>query len=150
MTEYRIETVAQCIDEIKPLNAAHWEELASHKETRPLDPDYDKYYQLEGLGMIRIMTCRQDGVLIGYYISMLCPHMHYQTCVTALNDILYIHPDYRKSTIGYRLIAKAISDLKNNTDTNIVIIHMKITHPFRELLNHFGFHKTEENWELQI
>ena len=147
---YQVENVWQCIDEIKPLNYSHWEEIAAHQDSRPLDPDYDRYYQLELLKMLRIFTVRDDAVLVGYYISIIVPHMHYKTSITALNDILYVHPDYRGGTAGYRLFVGAIDDLKNNTDTDIVIIHMKITHPFRELLQKLGFNQTEENWELQI
>lgn len=150
MITYQVENVFQCIDEIKPLNYAHWKEIAHHQDTRPLDPDYDKYYQLELCGMLRIFTMRDEGVLTGYYISMVCKHAHYQSCTTALNDILYVAPEYRGGTSGYRLFKGAIDDLKNNTATDIVIIHMKITHPFRELLSKLGFSQTEENWELQV
>lgn len=147
---YKVETVAECIEEIKPLNLQHWEEVATNKEVRPLEPDYDKYYTLEELGMLRILTARDGDVLVGYFITMLCQHMHYKSCTTAMNDILYIHPDYRKSTIGFRLFKVAIADLKDNTDATLIVVHMKITHPFRKLLKHFDFKLAEENWELQL
>lgn len=150
MIKYSIETVAQCIAEIKPLNYAHWAEIATHKDIKVLDPDYDRYYKLEELGMLRIYTVRDSGILIGYYISMIMPHMHYQTCITALNDILYVHPDYRGGTVAYRMFTGALKDLKDNTDTNVVIVHMKVKHPFKRLLTKLGFEQTEENWEVQL
>lgn len=150
MMTFQVESVSEVIAEMETLNLLHWKEIATHKHIKKLNPDYDRYYTLEDLGMLRIYTARYNDELVGYFISMLAPHMHYRELNVAVNDILYILPAHRGSTCGYRLIKGAILDLKNNTDTQIVCIHMKVQHPFRPLLKKLGFDQTEENWEVQL
>jgi hypothetical protein len=73
-------------------------------------------------------------------------HMHYSETTMAINDIMYVDPTHRGSTVGYRLIKLAALDLKN-LGADILIIHMKCDYPFRSLLTKLNFHLTEENWE---
>lgn len=150
MITYQVERVGEVMEEMRELNLLHWKEIATHKHIKKLNPDYDRYFGLEKLDMLRIFTARYEGRLVGYFISLLAPHMHYKELNVALNDILYILPIHRGGTVAYRLFKGAILDLKNNTDTHIVTVHMKIEHPFRPLLKKLGFVQTEENWEVQL
>ena len=47
MITYQDETYDSCIDEIKPLFFKHWEEIAGNKDVIALEPDFDKYKQIE-------------------------------------------------------------------------------------------------------
>ena len=147
---YKPETVADVIEEMVVLNQMHYDEIATHRHIKRLDPDYSRYYSLEEAGCLRIFTARDSGCLVGYFITFITPHMHYQECIYALNDILYVHPDYRKSTVSYRLIVNAIEDIKENTGANVLCLHMKVKYPFRHLLTKLGFQLTEENWEIEL
>lgn len=86
------------------------------------------------------------GRLIGYFVSVVLPGLHYQQTTMAINDIMYVSPQYRGATVGYRLVKLAAADLKN-LGADILIIHMKTDYPFRPLLRKLDFHLTEENWE---
>jgi GNAT superfamily N-acetyltransferase len=157
---YQVEKYADVIDEIWPMLEAHYNEIATDKQVKPFDPDLDRYQAMEKAGMLRILTVRGvptpvhdqdyfDGKpagLIGYYISFVMPGLHYQQTSMAINDIMYIDPAHRGSTVAYRMIKLAISDLKN-LGADVLIIHMKCDYPFRSLLTKLGFHLTEENWE---
>ena len=157
---YQAETVEQVLPEMSSLNELHYDEIATHKDLKVLKPDYDKYLEMERLGMLRVFTVRNQveergittmaegryrGDLIGYFVTFISPHMHYSDCIYALNDILYIHPDYRGGTVGYRLFKEAMQDLRDNTEATILCIHMKVEYPFRQLLGKLGFSLTEEN-----
>jgi GNAT superfamily N-acetyltransferase len=147
MITYQDETYDSCIDEIKPLFFKHWEEIAGNKDVIALEPDFDKYKQIEENGMLRIFSARDDGDLIGYFICFVSPHIHYKSTIYAFNDIMYVKPSYRGSTVGYRLIKNAMTDLKENCAVDMLVIHMKVEHEFRKLLNHLGFALAEENWQ---
>ncbi len=150
MITYRDERYCQCINEIVPLFTNHWKEIANHQGVIPLDPDFDKYQNVEDNNMLRIYTARDDGKLIGYFISFVSPHMHYKSTIYALNDIMYIDPSYRGSTVGFRLIKGAMVDLKSNCGVDKLVIHMKVTHEFRKLLTKLGFCLEEENWGVLL
>ena len=178
MITYQVEKYNDVIDEIIPMFHAHYLEIATDQEIKPLDPDLDRYQELEDLGMLRIFTARdqpkvvtdylrdtskkiQDktgipatlrattGPLIGYFNSFVMKHIHYQQTTIALNDIMYVEPAHRGGTVGYRLVKLAKADLKN-LGADILIIHMKCDYPFRPLLTKLGFHLTEENWECVL
>ena len=149
MISYQVELVTEVLDEIKPLLRAHYEEISTDKEIRVLDPDYDKYIQLNEMGGLRVFTVRDDGVLIGYFVTLMTPHIHYMQTEFAMNDIMYLDPGHRGGTVGYRMVKLAIEDLKN-LGVEVLIIHMKVEYPFRELLSKLGFNLREENWELII
>ena len=57
MTEYKVETLADCLEEIKVLFKEHWDEVAD--PLIPLNPDYDKsntlIQVLNNLGIITVM-----------------------------------------------------------------------------------------------
>lgn len=171
MITYQPESVADVADEITPLLEAHYLEIATNKAIKPLDIDWERYYELEKLGALRILTARENlvveyvqereagklqgqeevmmverGPLIGYFITFITHHLHYQQTVSAVNDVFYVTPDQRRGSMGYRLILEACTDLKN-LNADILTIHMKTDYPFRNLLVKAGFELVEENWE---
>ena len=150
MITYQPETYDSCIHVIKPMFFAHWKEIACNQDTVILEPDFDKYKNIEENGMLRIFSARDGGELVGYFISFVSPHLHYKSTIYAMNDIMYVIPSYRGSTVGYRLIKGAMTDLKVNCNADILVIHMKVKHEFRKLLNRLGFCLAEENWEVSL
>ena len=148
--KYQVERIKSCIYEISQPFLNHWAEIAGHQDTVPLDPDFARYQRLEDDGMLRIFTARNDSILIGYFITFISPHIHYKSTIYGINDILYVHPDHRGGTVGYRLMKGAMADLKTNCNVDILVIHMKIKHEFRKLLIALGFSLAEENWEAQL
>lgn len=150
MIKFQVERFQDCYAEVIPLLIAHYEEIETNKNEKVLDPDIKRYHMLEDNGMLRIFTAREHGKMVGYFVSMVMPHLHYSSCIYAMNDILYIDKDHRGTTLAYRLFKNAIQDLKDNTNTEVIMIHMTTKHPFRSLLEKFGFTQTEENWERTI
>lgn len=90
-----VESFMENLPVLKGLFPSHWAELALDKDKVPLDPRYDVYAEREANGGLLFVTLRMDGVIIGYFIGFVAPGLHYQTCLTLMMDIFYIHPDYR-------------------------------------------------------
>jgi len=150
MITYKAELLEECIEEATPFLVAHYEEIANNKEVKQLAPDWEQYIRMEKAGILRIYTARDDGKLIGYFVSMCTPHLHYKHLRCALNDILYLAPEYRGGTIAYRMFKGAMKDLKENMNIQHVMFHMKIKHPFSRLLTKLGAEQTEETWEVTL
>lgn len=89
------ESLTATLDELKPLFDPHWRELALDQDKVPLDPQYDIYLARDALGEVLLVTARDNGKLIGYFIGFVAPGLHYKTCLTLTMDIFWIHPDYR-------------------------------------------------------
>lgn len=149
--KYQAETLQESLVDMTGLFEAHWSEISDHKHLKILKPDYEMYRLMEEDGEIRIFTVREDeGKLVGYFVTFIQSHIHYEDCIYAMNDILYLHPDHRGGTTGYRMIKEALRDIKENTDADILCIHMKVKYPFRKLLAKLNFELSEENWEVEL
>ncbi len=98
--------------ELPELFLAHYEEIALDKDVIKLDPDWNKYLQLELMGILHIMSVRDAARLIGYHISVVSPHLHYKSTITALSDIFYLLPEYRQGWTGYKLFEETEKMLK--------------------------------------
>ena len=140
MTSFALETVEQVLDEIKPLLAQHWEEIATYKDL-PLDPDYEAYLRMAAAGRVRVFTARHEGVLIGYGVFFL-GNLHYKGSGIATQDILFILPQYRGTTVGYRLI-KFCDDSLRAEGLQVTYQHVKISHDFSPVLSRLGYRPVE-------
>jgi GNAT superfamily N-acetyltransferase len=130
------------LGEFKQIFPAHYEELCVNKEF-PLSPDYDAYRRLGQAGMLRTITCRADGELIGYIVFYIQPHLHYSTCITAVEDIYYIKKEYRKGRIGIRLFQYAEQVLKER-GVNRIIMHTKVHLDNSRLFEYLGYKHTDK------
>ena len=95
-----IESLSECLEELKPLFPKHWEELAVFKDRMPLAPNYDLYWQREAMGQLATAILRKDGQVIGYWPVFVAPGLHYSTTLTGQSDIIWIHPDHRGDGCG--------------------------------------------------
>lgn len=145
MITYQEEALADCLEEMKPLLESHWEEIAIHKEVVKLDPDYDKYLLLDNMGMLHVLTVRDEGVLIGYFISFIQPHMHYKSTIYAVNDILYLDKEYRKGLTGYKMFKRA-EELLTEIGVDVIVIHSKVNKDFKSLMDKLGFNMVENTY----
>jgi len=149
MITFQHEPIEHIIPEMEDLTEIHYQEIATHKHVKRLDPDWDRFIAMEEEGISRVFTARADNELVGYFITFTCPHIHFKSCIMSHNDAVFMHPDYRGAA-AYRFFCAAIQDLKDNTDSDMLAVHMKLHAPFRKLLTKLGFEQTEENWELEL
>jgi len=130
------------LPEFERLLPLHYEELSVTKEF-PLEPDYEGYRRVAQAGMLRCITCRADGELIGYIIFFVSPHLHYKSCVTATEDIYFVRKEYRKGRIGIRLFQYAEDALKRRGVQRIVV-NTKIHLDNSRLFEYLGYKITDK------
>lgn len=146
MVTYQVERYPDVIEEIKPLLHDHWEEIAGYKDQFPLNPDYEKYAKLDEMGMCHIVTARDEGIMIGYFVSFVMPHLHYQDCLYAMNDIVFVAKEHRHGSVGAKLIRFAEVELAK-MGAHRMCLHVKVSNDFGPLLERMGFACTEKNYE---
>ena len=134
---YARETSATVLDEIKPLLAAHWREI-THYPDIALDVDYERFLAAEKRGALRIFTARNNGELAGYAIFLVGPSSRSKQSIQALQDVLYLDPEYRRGRIGMHLI-KFADDALRAEGVQVSIQHVKAAHDFGPLLARLGY-----------
>lgn len=149
MVTYQEESFIDIVEELTPLIYEHWEEIALHKDKIKLNPDFNKYIEADELGLIHILTAREEEELIGYFISFVQPHLHYMDTLFAVNDVLFVTKKHRKGRVGYILFKKAEESLKE-IGVDVIMIHAKVHADFKPLMDSLGYDRVEYNYSKYI
>jgi len=143
MIKYAVEEMSDSlVNELKVVLQDHWEEIAMYRDKIKFSPDYNRYWEAANHGCLHIVTVRDDEEIIGYFISFISPHVHYQNDRFAVNDILYIKKEYRGTTVAYRMFKFAEKELKK-AGASVFIVSMKADFPFERLCESLGMSKHE-------
>lgn len=137
------ERIIDVVEEIQPLLWDHYQEVALHKERIKLDPDWPKYFALEEQGSCIVFTMRDRGRLVGYAVFFVSPHIHYQACRAASNDIIYFDPEYRKGLNALRFIRFCEGCLRDYAMVTKVTWHIKPLHDWSPVLARMGYEQEE-------
>lgn len=149
MITYQIEPFSSFIQDGMPLIEKHWDEVALHKEWRPLDIDYKRYFQADEIGLIKCFTARRDGKLIGYILWALAGNLHYKTHFQAHCDIYYLVDEERKGLSAVRMFKEAHKYLKKLGVVS-VYYHDKIHKTRRSFFEYLGASAFETHYELNL
>ncbi len=145
MLQYQTESLEDVFTEIQPLLRAHADEIYDGH----LEPDWERYVEIEKAGALHIRTLRDNDHLVGYCISVIHHHLHKCDQVWAYNDNIYLDPKYREGLVGYNLLKGAIHDIKSGGVSGM-LLNMRLQYPFRSLLKRLGFNQSEEVWEVNF
>jgi GNAT superfamily N-acetyltransferase len=136
---FATETVDEIRPDIGPLLELHYNEVAMHKDSISLAPDWARYYALEQQHRLMAFTARDDGKLIGYSVWFMDMHIHYAGALIASNDVIFVHQDYRKgSAAGTDLILYSEKMLKQ-IGVNKAVWHIKFDHDWSAILRRRGY-----------
>ncbi len=135
--KYARETLEEVRAEIDPLLEAHWREIAHYQDIL-LDPDWEFYEAMEYCGRLRIFTARDEGRLVGYGFFFVGPNRHYKQSFQALQDVIFLHPDYRGAGNGRDLIMFCDEQCRAEK-IQVIYHHIKAAHDFGPLLIHCGY-----------
>ena len=128
--------------ELQPLLLQHYEEVSMYKDHVPLAPDWARYKDMEEKGILHIVTVRDAGTLVGYYVTMIVQGLHYRFTRYGVNDIVLMKPEYRNTGVGLGLFRK-VEELLREEGVEVMTVHMKTFIPFDKLCEGLGFDYAE-------
>lgn len=107
MIDLLIEELSQgLIAEMIPMQRQYWEEVAGPFHNFPPDVDWPTYLLAQQTGRLKVICGRADGALKAGAFIVITPHPHY-ACIAASLPLLFVHPDFRKSRLGFALVKMA-------------------------------------------
>lgn len=144
---FAFEPFERAFPEAQALFAEHFDEIAEHKDVFGApDPDLDFYRALERGGALRVITARDRGRLVGYFVFALARRKHYRTVMGAVEDLYFLAPEYRKGLTGFRFLrycAQAMAE----TSAQVISMRTKINHNHGAMLERLGFRPIEIIYE---
>lgn len=142
MIAYQKEFLCEVVNQVDALLKLHYEELTRNKDRVKLDPMWTEYATLEMMGRFHVFTARDGDDLIGYAAFFVTKHLHYADLCTAMNDVLFLHPDHRLGMTGIRLLKFCEAELKK-LGAHKVCWHAKLETSLIPILHRLGY-ATEE------
>jgi len=129
--------------EVAAMLLKHWQEIALYQGDVPLEPDLERYRALEKAGALLCLSARDDGRPVGYAAWILAYHLHYASCKTATNDVIYLLPEYRGRTAGLRLIEESERVLIEECGAHVIRWHIKPANDWSAVLLRRGYQVEE-------
>ena len=147
--QFAVESYSACEAEMRLLYPRHWAELATDK-TIPLEPNYAKYRELDAAGLVLLVTARDDGMLVGYYVGFVLPSLHYSTTPSCHTDMFFVMPEWRGEGLpGLKLFRCVEAELRRR---GIVrwYAQSKLHRDTGILLRRLGFRAVETHYEKRL
>lgn len=137
---YRIERIVGTdkIEECWDLLEEHRKELATHQHLMVLNPDINRYLDLEENGCLLSLAVYKGEEIVGYSVTILAYALHYADLTMASNDVLYLRKDLRKGAWGVRLI-KETEKYAKERGAKLMLWHGKENTAFCELMPRLGY-----------
>lgn len=125
------------------LFALHWKLIATDQDVAKLDIDFTKYLRLAEMKMFTMVLARNNvATIIGYFACLITPHPHYKSTLMALEDVHFVHPDYRRHGVGTEMLG-VMEDVLRARDVKLLKVRSKVHAPNTEWLRQNGFKAVE-------
>ena len=149
--EFRWQRFSEIAHELPALFEKHHRELWLYPDV-PMDPDWDRYYALDIGGTLRVLTVRDNGILVGYLFGLFGPHLHSRNTLHAGVDMLWLDPVYRQGWTGVRLFKEF---LRGCEEAGAVVANVHVRTNFAggrvgTLLLRLGFTAIEVNYSRKV
>jgi hypothetical protein len=147
LAQFARESVLDVWDEILPLALEHHDEIGSDI-AGPFCPDRKRYEDLDKAGVVHVFTTRATDTkkLLGYCSMMIFRHMHFQKTLMAMQDVLYVSPQFR-GLHAARFVAWVDLQL---VKLGAEVVHREVrVHPapdYSPLLVSYGYEKAGESY----
>lgn len=141
-----VENLTERLEELKTFFPVHAAELDTYADRRPLAPQYGEYLRRDVAGNVLFVAVRRDGKIIAYWVSFVCPALHYETTLTCMQDIFFTLPQTRGRVAAAAAIAMfraVIAECKRRGVKEIRGGHKLGDHDAAKLFKAFGFTPVE-------
>lgn len=104
--QFQVEAWSDALPELRHIFPLLWEDVAVDKERFRAKCDEAKYAQLESIGMLHLVTARDGGELVGFFLVFITPNAHYfGQGDMAFTDMYFVNPERRRGNIGLKLFS---------------------------------------------
>jgi len=133
--DFGVDSIEASFKEALPLIREHFEETGIHDGIE-FDPDVEGYLGAESAGVLRVYSCRDDGLLVGYAVYVVSYNLHYKSSLQALQDVVFIRKQYRG--VGFKFMKWCDDQLKIE-GVGVVLQNSMVDHDISPLLIRMGY-----------
>ena len=137
MADIREILISDYLADLGPLFAEQQAEVGEDRAIGlPLvpDPDVERYTMLDDTGMTLALGVFDGDEIVGYTNSLISPSLHYRDVTICQNDAIYLRSDYRRGTLGLRLMRET-ERLARERGADMIVWHAKPDTNFERVLS---------------
>ncbi|CAB3731171.1 GNAT family N-acetyltransferase [Paraburkholderia rhynchosiae] len=150
MITFSIERFSDVYREMYPLLVEHYDEISQHKEHGvPLEPLSDVYAAREAAGTLLMVIAREGGTIVGYFIAVIAPALHYGSCLTCSPDIFYVKWDRRRDGTAAAMFQFVEKEIRRR-GVKVWMVGSKHAHDVTQLFEYLGFEPFEVTYAKWI
>lgn len=138
---FQRERLGPILREILPLLRKDWEENGIDHDSVPFRLDLDRYLNYDLVGILQIVTARDEGALIGYVFALVHPHIDHAGMGWAMLTWYWLYPAYRGEGVGDALL-DAVEVFLRIAKVSVVEATEKLSRP-HGLFQRRGYHATD-------
>ena len=101
---------------------------------------------LEEAGGLKFFTAREDGLLVGYFVVLITSPLTTKGSLIGVYDAVYVHKDYRKSTVARRMF-KFVEGCMKEDGVYRVLASSSSKNPIGKFLDRLGYSEIETKYE---
>lgn len=143
MINFRVLPSDEGLDLCWPFFEAHWKEVAMYTDKIKLNINREAYRDAHF-----VVAFDKDRV-IGYFVSFIQYHPHYQDTLWALNDVMYLSDSYRGRGIADDMM-KFAEDCYRDIGVRVSIVSMKVYAAFDKLLLRQNYEPVERLYQKYL
>ncbi len=99
------------VGELAPLLKRQQDEVG--RTYQDFDPDWNRYFEYERAGVLRIWTARDEcGVLVGYFVGLVVHGLHAASTRHCYADLFWLAPEWRDGLLGLRFLRSVVTATK--------------------------------------
>lgn len=140
---FNVEPWADFVVEAEPLFQKHWEEIALHKDTIKLKIDHAAYDNLDAQGALHVVVAREAGEIIGYWLGIIRPHLHYADSLTAYTDVFYVRQASRRDVFVFQHMLGFVESSLKQRGVQKLFIASKAHKDLSKMFERLGMTRTE-------
>lgn len=125
------------------------EKLGRSPASMPLAPRWADYAKLERVGALFMVALRDGARLVGYWVMMCEPGLHYAKTLSAKMDMWELAPGYRGGAAPL-ILARAVEMELYSREIKIAYFGEKLHAPAGRLYSALGFTPIEQYWAKWI
>lgn len=125
---FQRERLGPILREILPLLEKDWRENGVDHDSVPFRLDLDRYLNYDLVGVLQIVTARDEGALVGYVFALVHPHIDHSGAGWAMLTWYWIYPGYRGGGLGNALL-EAMETFLKQAGVAVVEVTEKIRRP---------------------
>lgn len=101
---FQFERITEIAKELPPLVKNFWREYPI--KDLPLDINWEKIFELDAIGIIHLLTVRDEDKLVGGVFNTVFAHLFSESSKFANIEVFYLDMAYRQGWTGLKMLKK--------------------------------------------